>query len=82
MNVNPRIVRELYGNLPEDFEKVLADKIFYREYSTEFGTAVWIPKSSIMDCTDLDVLTTLLYSELKAAFENHPDFDSITLSNT
>ena len=82
MNVNPRIITELYGNLPEEFETVFANKIFYREYFTDAGISTWIPKSSIVNCVETDIISTPIYLELKSAFEKHPEFDSIILSNT
>jgi hypothetical protein len=82
IELNPRVVTELHGNLPENFFNIFEDVIFYREYYTEHGMAVWVPKSSIMECQDPDVLVTPLYLSLHSAFEKHPEFDSITLSNT
>ena len=82
MNINPRIITELYGNLPDDFFTIFGDNIFYREYFTDVGMAVWIPKSSIVNCIEAGIVSTPIYLELKTAFEKHPEFDSITLSNT
>lgn len=79
-NINVRIITELNGDLPENF-KLLENKIFYREGYTEFGTYVWIPKSSIMECKDKTIMTLPIYLSLRSTFENNPSFDSITLSN-
>lgn len=82
MNINPRIITELHGNLPENFFDEIEGRLFYREYFTEGGMSVWLPKSSILECKDPAMLSSLLYLELKSAFEKHPEYDSIILSNT
>ena len=79
--INPRVVTELHGNLPENFD-TLKNKIFYREGYSEFGTYVWIPKSSVMECQDPDVLILPAYLSLRSAFEKNPEYNYITLSNT
>jgi len=82
MNVNPRIIKELYGNLPDDFFKLFEDKLFYREYFTDAGMAVWIPKTSITECYEQSIIELALFQELKAGFDANPEYDCITLSNT
>jgi len=82
MKINPRIITELHGNLPDEFFTTLNDKIFYREYFTEAGMSVWIPKESITNCIESDIISMPIYLELKSAFEKHPEYDSIILSNT
>jgi hypothetical protein len=78
--INPRITTELHGNLPDDF-KLLENKIFYRESYTEFATLIWIPKSSIVDCKDEEIMSLPIYKSLCSAFEKNPTFESIILSN-
>ena len=83
MNINPRIITELHGNLPSDFD-ILKNHIYYNEGYSEFGTYVWIPRSSIINNSTIEPELTKIpiYLELKLRFEKYPEFDCITLSNT
>ena len=82
MNIDARIIKELYGNLPDEFFTTFGDRLYYREYFTDSGMSVWVPKSSIVDCIEADLLETQIFKELKEAFEKNPEYDCITLSNT
>ena len=79
--ITARIVTELEGNWPVEEFKQLEGKIFYREIYQEFGTAVWIPRSSIMECTDPTIMELPIFQSLVETFNKYPDFTEITLSN-
>ena len=77
--INPRVVTSLEGSLPVSFEGI-ADKLFYREIYDEHATRIWIPRSSMENPTS-DLEQQECFRLLRQAFMDHPEFDSITLSN-
>jgi len=79
--ITPKIVTELHGNWPVDEFKELESNIFYREIHQEFGTSIWIPRDSVMDCQNSSLMTLPIFQNLIEIFTKYPEFDSITLSN-